>query len=126
MTRRKQMPREPVERFVEASIAWTNAMDKGDSKTANRIHDRDLVPSLREVMTAGPEQVQRIVDLVDHPDPGVAHMAAVFALRHDAPRAESALERLMGDPSWHLSFSAEWCLREWREGSLEFAWEQTA
>lgn len=122
MTRRKQTPRrDPIERFVDAAVAEAQAMDKNDSKTANRIHERDLVPALREVVASGPEQIQRVVDLVDHAEASVAHTAAVFALRYDAPRAERALERLIEHPALHIGFSAEWCLREWREGSLEFA-----
>ncbi len=122
--RKQSEPSDPVSRVVRAALAWGQAMDKNDSRAANRIHDRDLVPGLRAVMAAGPDCIQRLVDLVDDPNPSVAHISALFALRFDAQRAEKALKRLSNHPSLHIGFSAEWGLKDWKKGKLELAWEK--
>jgi hypothetical protein len=69
--------------------------------------------------------IGRVVDLVDDSNCGTALLAATFALRHAPQRAERALAELATRKS-PLSFSAELVLRQWRKGTLEFAWDREA
>ncbi len=113
----------PAARFERAALAWAEADRRSDSKRANKIHDRELVPALTASVAAGEVEIGRVSDLMDHPDPGVALWAATFALRYFPGRAERVMRRLSEDPSLSIGFSAEVTLKEWKAGRLEVAWD---
>lgn len=120
----RQFGSSPAARFLAAAIEWGRAQSEGDTRRANKVHDRDLIPALREVAITGGEEIESVVELADHVNPSVGLWAATFALRYETARGEAALTRLTHLPSLSIGFSAEVTLKEWRAGRLEVAWEE--
>ncbi len=114
----------PSERYLRAAEKWAVAQEASNTRAANRVHDRELIPALKAA-SQDAEEVERIVARVENANPGVRLWAACFALRHNRVKAERALARLSKLPNLWAGFSAELTLREWKKGTLEpGAWER--
>jgi len=114
-------PGDSVARFAAAAAEWGKANAASDWRRANGLHD-ELVAALREVAVGGGGSIGRVLALMEDADDAVAGWAATFALRFEPARAMDVLARLAKRPGL-AGHAMEVTLREWRKGTLEFAWE---
>jgi len=113
-----------VDKFRNASTRWGDAWQGTDARKRNKWHDRSVF-ALRHILASGGDSVAQVVNMKDSENCGTALLASTFALKFDARAAEAALQALALART-PLSFSAELVLREWRKGTLTFAWEDEA
>ncbi len=94
-----------LHRFALAARAHHAAMESLDEERA-AAQARMIAGLHQALMKEGGHAGERLLDLVDSPDPIVAGMAAVYSLRVDTSRSLAALHRVSNEPGL-LGFRAE-------------------
>lgn len=99
------------------AAAYGEANLSGDSKVANKNHDRlfALVPKLRAKGRDGEAVLRR---LMKDPSPSVACWAATHSLPFAAPDALRLLDAL-AEERGPIGFAARMTAQEWRHGRLK-------
>ena len=77
------------EKYIAAAIAYGQAMDDGDSETANSKYD-EVIEAFRDIEAAGKTQ-SALLDLLDHSSPHVRGWAATHLLSHQPRRASTVI-----------------------------------
>lgn len=106
-----------VENFVKAAALYGEALDRNDSRSANKAHD---VVSLvyKEISNRGPEQIRLLRPLLASDNPWIRSAAATYLLRVDEKIAVSVLDEISKAPR-ALGMMAITILQLWRSGKLE-------
>ena len=105
-----------LQRFAIAAAAHHAALEAMDAERANQ-HARMTGALHQSIMAAGLPGKDRFLSLLDHPDPVVAGMAAVYLIRDATEKSLATLQRIAGEPGL-LGFRAaaaidRWCSGEW-------------
>jgi HEAT repeat protein len=103
-----------LRRFAVAARAHHEALESLDEERTEA--QARMVAALHgAVVREGQEGMERLLDLVDSPDPVVAGMAAVYSIRMDTVRCLAALRRVAMEPGL-LGFRAVMAIERWEAG----------
>jgi hypothetical protein len=93
------------------------ALERGDSKSANRNYDKlvRLVPLIRAFGDAG---TAALITLTTDDDDAVACLAAIYTLPVDEERALALLEGLAAKRGI-VAFTAKMCIEQWKKGEMK-------
>lgn len=105
---------ELVEVFAHHTVAQTEAIWRGDSKTGNR-HARQRVAAFKQLRAHGDAGRDALAVLLAHPNVDVRTMAAAYLLRHRTQEAVAVLEQAAKGEGL-IAFEAQQCLLRWKEG----------
>jgi hypothetical protein len=105
-----------LQRFAIAAAAHHAALEALDAERANQ-HARMTAALHQSIMAAGIAGKERFLSLLDHPEPVVAGLAAVYLIRDATEKSLATLQRIAGEPGL-LGFRAaaaidRWCNGEW-------------
>lgn len=92
-------------------------LEEGSAGKANKQFDI-MVKLSCELLRRGCSAHQKILSLLRNDNPYVRMWAAFVALELDASKGEQVLEELAKNYTRSLGFSAEFTLKQWREGEL--------
>jgi HEAT repeat protein len=106
-----------LKRFAVAARAHYEALEALDEERTE-IQARMIVGLHEALVREGKRGEELLLDLVDSPDPVVAGMAAVYAIRLDTGRCLAALRRVAKEPGL-LGFRAEVAIQRWESGEWE-------
>jgi hypothetical protein len=101
-------------RFAVAARAHHEALESLDEERTEA-HARMITALHGAVVNEGKFGEERLLDLVDSPDPAVAGMAAVCSIRMDAGRCLATLRRVATEPGL-LGFRAAMAIERWESG----------
>lgn len=104
-----------VRRYIDAAIAHGEAMENGDSVTANIQYD--IVVAVFDELEAAGETKAALVGLLDHANPHVMGWAAMHLLRYEPERASEVL-RTIARIGGAMGIDAKMVLDEWDKGNL--------
>ena len=107
---------ELVQEYEQAAVAYGQALAAANSRAANRAHDRiaDAYRELRRRAAAA-----HLLPLLKREDETVRSCAAAHALEFAPAQGEPVLREFASRPGRHRT-PAEYALKAWREGTLEF------
>jgi hypothetical protein len=112
------MPNETLkDEYQQSAINWGSAILKGDSKSANRIHNR-LNKMSSKLKKNESDYKLLLSGLIEHPEPSVRLVASIDALYSgiNLQESETALNKLISDPNIGvLSLMALASLDSWRK-----------
>jgi len=106
-----------LRRFVIAARAHHAAIEAMDAERANR-HARMTGALHQAILAAGAEGKEQFISLLDHPDPVVAGMAAVYLITSASERSLATLRRVANEPGL-LGFRAAAAIDRWLNGEWE-------
>lgn len=98
--------------FVKATLRHADAIEALEEGIAAG-EVRDLQRFYGALQREG--GMERFLELLDHEDPRVAGMAAVFAMREAPERCTEVLKRISGLPGL-IGFRAQAALERWESG----------
>lgn len=104
-----------AEKYREASASHGRLLDAHKTRAANREYDRAKAIET-ELRTRGAEAHERILNLLDAPEPGTRFWAASAALRFAPAEGAHVLAELATSPLSLVGLSAAMTLEEWRSG----------
>jgi hypothetical protein len=103
-----------LQRFAIAAVAHYAALEAMDAEGAGQ-HARMTGALYEAIMAEGAAGKERFLSLLDHPDPVVAGMAAVYVITSETGPSLATLERLAREPGL-LGFRAAAAIDRWRNG----------
>jgi len=106
-----------LRRFAIAARAHHAAMEAMDADRAGR-HARMTGALHQSIMAAGEPGKERFFSLLEHPDPAVAGMAAVYLITSDSVASLTTLRRVAKEPGL-LGFRAAAAIDRWLNGEWE-------
>ena len=112
---------EALEIFEKSAVLYSNALTKGNSRTANKNFDIciNCVLYLHEH-----GQIKKLHPLLKHEDPGVRLKSACILLPFYRQESENVLSEIANGNYYPLtSFNAEMTLVQWKKGNLISPWE---
>ena len=104
-----------VASFADNVLAQQAAIEAGRPIVGNR-HARQYVAAWQALCSHGDAGRDALVPLLDHPQPPVAVMAAVFLLRYRTERCLSVLHAWATAPGL-IGFEAQQAIERWADGS---------
>lgn len=104
-----------AERYREASANHGRLLDAHKTRAANREYDRAKAIET-ELKTRGAEAHERILKLLDDPEPGTRFWAASAALKFAPSEGERVLAALATPPLSLVGLSAAMTIEEWKSG----------
>jgi hypothetical protein len=118
MQDRSTMPHDKISRlmhrFASAASAHYQALEEMNEERSNTF--AQMIAGLyRSIIGSGENGRQALLELVDHNDPVVAGMAAVYSIRYDSKRCLSALKRVALVPGM-LGLRAQMAIERWESG----------
>jgi hypothetical protein len=108
----KERQQKLIEWFVKSAIEHAQAIEAmNEWKAATQVAclNRFFAALKREGGT------DLLLDLLDHPDPAVSGMVAVYCMRDEPKRCSDLLAKLAKEPGM-LGFRAEAALKRWEAG----------
>lgn len=108
-----------LQRFAIAAAAHAAALEAMDAERAGR-HARMTGALHQSIMAAGDAGKHKFLSLLDHPDPVVAGMAAVYVITTDSELSLATLQRLAREPGL-LGFRAAAAIDRWHNGEWDSA-----
>jgi len=104
-----------VQDFADSVIQQTEAIQRGDHRTANKYAKR-YIAAFGKIRTIGNAGRDALASLLTHSRGDVRVMAATFLLRH---RTEDALEVLRAEATGEgiVAFGASEAIKRWEEGT---------
>ena len=106
-----------LQRFAIAAAAHHAALEAMDAERANQ-HARMTGALHQSIMAAGAPGKERFLSLLDHPEPVVAGMAAVYLITSATEQSLTTLRRLADEPGL-LGFRAAAAIDRWQSGEWE-------
>lgn len=106
---------ELVKEFAEGTIAQTEAIRQGDSKTGNR-HAKRRSRAFQALRSSGNEGREALLPLLQHVRADVRGMAAAYLLRYRTVEARAVLLELSAGKGLS-AFGASETLKRWEEGT---------
>jgi hypothetical protein len=103
-----------LHRFAITAKAHHQALEDMNEERANTYANM-VAGLLRSIVGIGESGRQALLELVDHNDPVVAGLAAVYSIRYDSKRCLSSLERVALEPGL-LGFRAQMAIERWESG----------
>jgi uncharacterized protein DUF2019 len=110
-----------VEELRKLSAEHGHALEASNARAANRRYD-PLVAIIQELRARGPESHRQLLKLLADPEPSTRRWTALAVLDFAPSEAEQVLEELSRTQRNTLGFSAEWALKQWREGTFNPPW----
>ncbi|RKG59919.1 DUF2019 domain-containing protein [Corallococcus sp. AB011P] len=107
---------ELVQWYAEGSVVYGQSLDAADSRSANRAHDK-IVGAYQELRSRG--ATSQLTPLLKSENETLRMHAAFHVLEFAPELGEPTLLWLAKRPGL-LGFRAEYVLKAWREGTLEF------
>ncbi|WP_141326872.1 DUF2019 domain-containing protein [Myxococcus sp. AB025B] len=105
-----------VQEYEQAAVAYGQALAAANHRAANRAHDR-LAGAYRELRSRA--AAAHLLPLLKSEDDYVRSCAAAHALEFAPTQGEPVLLELAAHPG-RIRTRAEYTLKAWREGTLEF------
>jgi hypothetical protein len=105
-----------VQEYEQAAMAYGQALEAADHRSANRAHDR-IAAAYRELRRRA--AASQLLPLLNSADEHVRSCVAAHALEFAPQQGEPVLREFAGRPG-RLRTPAEYALKAWREGTLEF------
>jgi hypothetical protein len=117
--RRQCTDEELLQMLVARAVVNGEALDQLKPRKANAQFNV-MVGLSRELLRRGASVHPKILSMLENPNPHVKSWVAFLALEIDPPRGERALEEISRNyrHSLNLGFTAEFTLKQWREGKL--------
>ena len=109
--------RQLLQRFASAASAHHAALEAMDAGRADQ-HARMTGALHTAIMAAGAPGREQFLSLLDHPDPVVAGMAAVYLITDASERSLTTLRRLAAEPGL-LGFRAAAAIDRWHNGEWD-------
>jgi len=106
-----------LQRFAMAARNHHEALEAMDAERAEQ-HARMVAALYGSIMAAGPLGKERFNSLLDHPEPVVAAMTAVYLIREDTARSLEVLQRVAAEPGL-LGFRASAAIERWQNGEWD-------
>ncbi|QRO01866.1 hypothetical protein JRI60_24030 [Archangium violaceum] len=107
---------EIVQEYEQAALAYGQALTAADHRAANRAHDR-IASAYREIRSRA--AASQLLPLLRREDENVRACVAAHALEFAPEQGEPVLLELAACPG-RIRTRAEYTLKMWREGTLEF------
>lgn len=107
---------ELVRWYAEGSVAYGQALEDADSRSANRANDK-IMGAYQELR--GRDALSQLIPLLKSEDETLRMHVAAHGLEFAPELGEPTLLWLAKRPGL-LGFRAEYVLKAWREGTLEF------
>ena len=104
-------------RFAMAARNHHDALESMDAERAEQ-HASMVAALYGSIMAAGPVGRERFSSLLDHPEPVVAAMTAVYLIREETERSLIILQRVAAEPGL-LGFRASAAIERWQNGEWE-------
>lgn len=111
------MENDLIEKYRKLARDYAEGVRNSNPKKTNRAHDA-LWEVLKQIVGASCDH--RLFDLYGDEEPWVQTWAAAHTLEIDETRAISKLQSLADAGIKGLSLSAEYTIKEWRSGELNF------
>jgi hypothetical protein len=112
------MQKDPLDillhRFAIAAAAHHASLEAMNAERADH-HARMTGALHQSIMAKGTEGKQRFLALLDHPDPAVAGMAAVYVITTNTGLSLATLRRVASEPGL-LGFRAAAAIDRWNNG----------
>jgi hypothetical protein len=108
---------ELVQEYEQAAAAHGRALAAADHRSANRAHDR-IVSTYRELRSRA--AASQLLPLLTSEDENVRACVAAHALEFAPEQGEPVLLGFATSHPGLLRIRAEYALKAWREGTLEF------
>jgi hypothetical protein len=106
-----------LQRFAIAAAAHHAALEAMDVERADR--QAHMISTLYQaILAAGTAGTERFNSLLDHPDPAVAGMAAVYVITANSEQSLKTLRRVANEPGL-LGFRAAAAIDRWYNGEWE-------
>ncbi|MFP2901067.1 hypothetical protein [Corallococcus sp. 4LFB] len=112
----KASTEELVQWYADGSIAYGQALEAADSRSANSAHDK-VVGAYEELRSRG--ATSQLIPLLKSEDETLRMHAAFHVLEFAPELSEPTLLWLAKRPGF-VGFRAEHTLKAWREGTLKF------
>jgi len=106
-----------LRRFAIAARAHRAAMEAMDADQAGR-HARMTAALHQSILAAGEPGKEQFCSLLEHPDPAVAGMAAVYLITSASEQSLATLRRVAKEPGL-LGFRAAAAIDRWQSGEWE-------
>jgi hypothetical protein len=106
-----------LQRFTIAARAHHTAMEAMNAERAEH-HARMTGALFAAIMDGGAAGRKRFSALLDHADPVVAGMAAVYLISSDTERSLATLQRVAAEPGL-LGFRAAAAIERWQSGDWQ-------
>ena len=106
-----------LRRFATAAKAHHEAMEAMDEEKADK-HAAMTGALYQSIMASGSVGRERFISLLEHPEPVVAGMAAVYVITIESGKSLTVLRRLAAEPGL-LGFRAAAAVDRWESGSWE-------
>jgi hypothetical protein len=103
-----------LHRFATTSTLHYQALEAMNEERANA-HAQMIAGLYRSIIGTGESGRPALLELVDHEDPVVAGMAAVYSIRYDSKRSLATLGRVALMPGL-LGFRARTAIDRWESG----------
>ncbi len=110
-----------VEEFRRLSAEHGHALEASNARAANRKFPT-LVAIIKELRARGLEAQRQFLKLLADPEPSTRYWTASAVLEIAPSEAEQVLEELSRTQRNTLGFSADWTLKQWREGTYGPPW----
>ncbi|NRD53533.1 DUF2019 domain-containing protein [Corallococcus exiguus] len=107
---------ELVQWYAEGSIAYEQALEAADSRSANRAQNK-ITGAYRELRIRG--ETSQLLPLLQSENETVRTNVAVHALEFAPEFGEPVLLWIAARPGWNRT-PAYYALKAWREGTLKF------
>jgi hypothetical protein len=104
-------------RFAMAARNHHEALEAMDTERVEQ-HARMVAALYGSIMAAGPLGRERFSSLLDHPEPVVAAMTAVYIIREETVRSLAVLQRVAAEPGL-LGFRALAAVERWQNGEWD-------
>lgn len=103
-----------LHRFAIAAAAHHQALEEMDEDRADA-QARMIAGLYRSIVGNGEPGRRALLEMIDHTDPVVAGMAAVYSIRYDSSRCLATLGRVALEPGL-LGFRARMAIERWENG----------
>ncbi len=104
-------------RFAIAAAAHHAALEAMNGERAEH-HARMTGALQKSIMAAGAAGKEKFLSLLEHPDPVVAGMAAVYLITSNTEQSLATLRRLANEPGL-LGFRAAAAIDRWHNGEWQ-------
>jgi hypothetical protein len=114
----RSMPTEDlITRFVAIAKKHHESTLQGNWREVNK-HAKSIKELFGEIVAIGEEARRALLEQIDHDDPSVASMAAVYSLKYNTESSLAALRRIAREPGV-VGFGAKQAIMRWEEGEWQ-------
>jgi hypothetical protein len=104
-----------LDEYTELAVLHGQALSEFDHKKSNQLHSR-ITKLYQRLRALGPDALNALLELLEHPDISVRCWAAAHALDFAPARGEPVLKKIAAEGPMPFRMSAETVLMGWRAG----------